>query len=154
MCVICFEELSTPLALIQQDVKHLIFDILDPRLLCTAFSLREYYLFFKRTGSNRSSPHTYRRMHRKWNRFQMGFKRGMKAGRHLLVLANQIKLRCANNFFLFVVVTEMSIAVVHGRDSSVVTSLTSQTIMSEPALAGALATLELSTAPQTQLEAQ
>ncbi|KAG1787947.1 uncharacterized protein HD556DRAFT_1312375 [Suillus plorans] len=74
----------------------------DPRLLCTAFSLREYYLVFKRTRSNRS---TYRRMHRKWNRFQMGFKRGAKAGRHLLVLVNQIKRRRATNFFLFVVVT-------------------------------------------------
>ncbi|KAG1900035.1 uncharacterized protein F5891DRAFT_1173358 [Suillus fuscotomentosus] len=80
-------------------------------------------------------------MRRKCNRFQMGFKRGMKAGRHLLVLANQIKLRCANNFFPFVIATGMSIAVVHGRDSSVVgqlTSLTGQTIMSETALAGAL----------------
>ncbi|KAG1900460.1 uncharacterized protein F5891DRAFT_1173197 [Suillus fuscotomentosus] len=83
-------------------------------------------------------------MRRKCNRFQMGFKRGVKAGRHLLVLANQIKLRCANNFFPFVIATGMSIAVVHGRDSSVVgqlTSLTGQIIMSETALAGALLNL-------------
>jgi hypothetical protein len=43
----------------QRRVCGLALDILDPRLLCTAFSLREYYLVFKRTAWEQSVIPTY-----------------------------------------------------------------------------------------------